>query len=78
MASPMTTKDDHGPYRARSVGDVDGYRSLVGIVYRDEYNDGLFEESDELLAEEIISFEPDDPALHALFCALADVELLPE
>jgi hypothetical protein len=74
----MATKDDRGPYRARFVADVEGYTGLLGTLYRNEYNDGLFEVNDGLRPEENCSFDPDEQDLPGLLCGLVDVELLEE
>jgi hypothetical protein len=46
------------------------------VLYRDEYNDGLFEVDADLKANENWTFEPDDVELPGLMCGLSDVELL--
>jgi hypothetical protein len=78
MKRPRPDKEDRGPYRARFLGPDEETRGLEGTLYRDEYNDGLFEVNDELLPDENWSFDPDDPSRNGVICGLDDVELLAE
>jgi hypothetical protein len=71
-------REDRGPYRARYVGPDEQCRGQEGTLYRDEYNDGLFEANDGLLPDENWSFDPDDAARNGVICGLAHVELLGE
>jgi hypothetical protein len=73
---PDGSKADRGPYRARFTAEEGGYLGSLGVLYRNEYNDGLFEVDADLKANENWTFEPDDVELPGLMCGLSDVELL--
>jgi hypothetical protein len=77
MRQPRADTEDRGPYRARCVGPNEECRGQEGTLYRDEYNDGLFEVNDELLPDENWSFD-DDADRNGVICGLDHVELLDE